>query len=302
MQKRRSIFKAQSRKQFVALEPRDLAVFEVLTRYRYLTRDFIHALLPAEIRGGEFGFRNRFVTLHHEGFLSCPRQQFSAVGAHHRKAVYELGHRGAQAIGAPRTSYNGSFPHELMVNFVRALIEIGVNANPEFRLISFEELLAHPNCPSSTRERRHPETLPLSRGEITADWQPFGIERTLPDGHKRRIFCPGFEADCGTEAIQRAVLKGSSIYRKLVEYNEVIDNKIHERHFGVHSFLVPFVTTSKVRMHNMIAKTRMAGNAEHFVFTYLEGFNDFERVTEPRTDFLTMNWDSHAGSFSFASF
>ena len=301
MQKRRSIFKAQSRKQFVALEPRDLAVFEILARYRYLTRDFVYALLPPEIRGGEYGFRNRFVVLHHEGYLSCPRQQFSAVGAHYRKAIYELGHLGAQAIGAPRTSYNGSFPHELMVNFVRALIEISANANPEFRLISFEELLTHPNCPSSTRLLKHPETLPLSTGQITADWKPFGIERTLPDGSKRRVFCPGFEADCGTEAIQRTVMKDSSIYRKLVEYNEVIDSKIYERHFGVHSFLVPFVTTSKVRMHNMIAKTKQAGNPHHFVFTYLEGFSDYERVPKPHEDFLTMNWDSHLGSFSFAS-
>ena len=229
MHKRRSIFRAQSRKQFVALEVRDLAVFEVLARYRYLTRDFVYALLPADIRGGEHGFRNRFVVLHHEGYLSCPRQQFSAVGAHYRKAIYELGHRGAQVIGAPRTSYNGSFPHELMVNFVRALIEISANANPEFRLISFEELLTHPNCPTATRLLKHPETLPLSTGQITADWKPFGIERTLPDGSKHRVFCPGFEADCGTEAIQRTVMKDSSIYRKLVEYNEVIDNRIYEQ-------------------------------------------------------------------------
>ena len=32
-----------------------------------------------------------------------------------------------------------TFPHELMVNFVRGLIEISVNANPQFRLISFEQ-------------------------------------------------------------------------------------------------------------------------------------------------------------------
>ncbi len=301
MLKRRSIFKAQSRKQFVALEARDLAVFEVLSRYRYLTRDFVFALLPAGIRGGAYGFRNRFTVLHHEGYLSCPRQQFSAIGAHYRKAVYELGKKGAEAIGASRSSYNGSFPHELMVNFVRGLIEISINANPQLRLITFEELLAHPNCPSTTREMKRPETLPLSKGEITADWKPFGIERTLPDGSKRRVFCPGFEADCGTEAIQRTVLKGSSIYKKLIDYNEVIEGRIHERHFGVHSFLVPFVTTSKVRMHNMIAKTKIAGRPEHFVFTYLEGFNDYERVPEPHPNFLTMNWDSHPGPFSFAS-
>ncbi len=188
-----------------------------------------------------------------------------------------------------------------MVNFVRALIEISVNANPGFRLISFEELLSHPNCPAATRELKHPETLPLARGEITADWKPFGIERTLPDGGKRRIFCPGFEADCGTEAIQRAVLKGSSIYRKLTEYNEVIENKVYERHFGVHSFLVPFITTSKVRMHNMIAKTKVAGNAQHFAFTYLEGFNDYERVPHPHDKFLTMPWERHPAPFSFST-
>ena len=177
-----------------------------------------------------------------------------------------------------------------------------VRGSSTFRLITFDELLAHPNCPDRTRELRRPETLPLNRGEITADWKPFGIERTLPDGTKRRIFCPGFEADCGTEAIQRTVLQGSSIYRKLVEYNEVIDDKIHERHFGVHSFLVPFITTSKTRMHNMIAKTKIAGHPEHFVFTYLEGFNDYERVPEPHADFLTMNWDRDTGPFSFADF
>ncbi len=98
MLKRRSIFKAQSRKQLVALEPRDYAVFEVLARYRYLTRDFVFALLAADVRGGAYGFRNRFVVLHHEGYLSCPRQQFSAVGAHYRKAIYEL------ARAAPRRS------------------------------------------------------------------------------------------------------------------------------------------------------------------------------------------------------
>ena len=35
---------------------------------RYLTQDFVHALLPADIRKSEFSFRNRFVVLHREGY------------------------------------------------------------------------------------------------------------------------------------------------------------------------------------------------------------------------------------------
>lgn len=298
MSKRRSIYRAVSRQEWVEITPRDVAVFRLLAAehggYRYLTRYFIYALLPPDIRGGEYAFKARFTVLRHEGYLACPPQQLAHGGIMGRDAVYELSPKGAALIGATLRRYNGSYPHELMCNFIRALIELGVRADPSLRLISFSEMLAHPQCPEATRKLPMPQSIPLATGSITADGLPFGIERTMPDGAKHRIFFPGIEADCGSEAIQRFVSTGSSIYGKLVAYNEVLNRKLQFTHFGVHRLFIPIVTTSATRARNMLAKVKQAGNPEHFGVKFLPGFDGYTKLPRPTTDFLN-EWSQADG-------
>src|SRR5665213_2127547 len=120
----------------VVLSPRDLEIFKLLNRYRYLRSTFIHTL----VGGYKIALIKRLGTLFHDGYLDRPAQQWQAINARYMPAVYELGTRGAQALRSVGIAVNPmssqQFSHSLMVCDILASIEIGIRADPQLRLIS----------------------------------------------------------------------------------------------------------------------------------------------------------------------
>src|SRR5579863_5922105 len=107
---------------------RDIEIFKLLNRYRYLRRTFIHALLAAPLEQGRL--RHRIYALAAAKYLSEPEQQKRSANYRYTPRVYELGPRGKQVLqeySIPLVEWNGSvneFWHQLMISDLVASVEI----------------------------------------------------------------------------------------------------------------------------------------------------------------------------------
>ena len=212
---------------------RDIEIFKLLTRYRYLPSDYIHAFV-----GGSFKGLNRRLNLLSRKpnlYLARPHQQRDCASANHRPLIYELDERATRVLRERGLSfqpkkYHSNFAHELMVAQIMASLELGTKQKTHVRLISWPEILASSNTPKATRESPAPASIPVSfsiRGEqytmnITADAHPFGLERVI-DGKRSYLFFPGIEADCGTEPLDASDVDRSSIVKKFAAYIAVAE-------------------------------------------------------------------------------
>src|SRR5216684_8803878 len=70
----------------IAPTERDVAIFRLLQRYRYLRSTFIHAF----VGGNQKRLVERLGDLFHEGYLNRPFQQWQAFNARYTPAIYEL--------------------------------------------------------------------------------------------------------------------------------------------------------------------------------------------------------------------
>src|SRR5580704_9936555 len=240
---------------------RDIEIFKLLGRFDYLPADCIHAF----VGGSEKALRYRLNLLSRKPnlYLSRPDQQRHSADANCRPLIYELDERGARMLrdrGLPCSTktYRRNFAHELMVAQITASIELGTRDNSHIRLITWPEILASEKTPKGTREASNPASIPVSyslrgqfqRGEVVADGQPFGLERTI-DGKRSYLFFPGVEADCATEPLDASAIDRSSIAKKFAAYTAVAEQGIYRSHFGFPNFLVPFITTTASRLRSM---------------------------------------------------
>ncbi|MEJ0042771.1 MAG: hypothetical protein WDM81_11445 [Rhizomicrobium sp.] len=81
----------------IELTERDIAIFRLLSQYRYLRSTYIHAFVGG---ASETRFKERLGDLFHEGYLDRPSQQWEFADARHMPAVHELGERGRRALEA----------------------------------------------------------------------------------------------------------------------------------------------------------------------------------------------------------
>ena len=86
---------------------------------------------------------------------------------------------------------------------------------------------------------------------VIADGAPFGI-CTFDDDEPAYFFCPGIEADCGTEPIDASDFQRSSLYKKFVLYLTIDAQGIHRSHFGFPNLYVPIITTNTARLTSMM--------------------------------------------------
>lgn len=285
------------------LTDRDIEIFKLLARYRYLPSDYIHAF----VGGGLKPLTRRLNSLSRKPnlYLRRPHQQRANANANHRPLIYELDDRGRRVRGergfpTPPKDHNQNFAHELMVAQIMASIELGTRDNPHIRLISWSEILASDNTPKATRESREPATIPITfslRGErhtksLTADARPFGLERVI-GGERSYLFFPGIEVDCGTEPLDTADLERSSIVKKFAAYTAVAEQGIFRSHFGFPNFFVPFIAATDTRMRSMmrfLEKFTGGRGSKMFLFKTFPTFTSPERPPHPAGHILTEPW------------
>ena len=272
---------------------RDIEIFKLLARYRYLPSDYIHAFIGGNAKA--LTRRLNLLSRKPNLYLARPHQQRESASANHRPLIYELDERGARILrerGAlvSQKSYHRNFAHELMVAEITASIELGTREHSHIRLIPWHEILANEHTPTSTRESPSPASIPVQftlRGEqqrinLTADAQPFGLER-VNGGKRSYLFFPGIEADCGTEPLDASDADRSSIAKKFAAYTAIAEQGIYRSHFGFPNFFVPFITSTGARMHSMmrlLEKMTGEGGSKMFLFKTFPAFASFE--TPPR--------------------
>ena len=211
------------------LTQRDIEIFRLLNRYRYLRRTFIHALLATPLEQGRL--RHRIYGLSAAKYLSEPEQQKRSGNYRYTPRIYELGPRGKQALldeGIPLIDWNGGaneFWHQLMISDLVASVEIGCM----WRGLPFKtrwDILG-----------QMPFHLSSSYGNLRPD-ELFSIDGTH--------FV--LEADRGTE---------TNIKRwgeKIDKYSDVLKARAYQTQWGVQSLIVlnTFISTAKaenVRSH-----------------------------------------------------
>lgn len=270
--KRRSRMRRTSTGQRVEIQLRDLEIFALLQRYRYLRSTYIHAF----VGGDRTKLIERLGKLYHDGgYLDRPSKQWEQLGARCQPIVYENtskaiellnAHMPAALIGSPspgeRGGENPQFVHGLMASDIVASIELGARGISGLRFVPFQEILA--KAPDATRNSPAPLRLPVSivhtfgptgRTErVDLNLMPdalFGLEYSNTGQKAYRFFA--LEADRGTMPVARENLRQSSYLRKILGYRQVITRGLHKRVLGVPNLFVLNVMSSEAHMCNVMA-------------------------------------------------
>jgi Replication-relaxation len=282
---------------------RDIEIFKLLVRYRYLPRDYIHAFVGGS--GKALLHRLNLLCRKPNLYLARPHQQRQNAGANYRPLIYQLDERGSRVLrerGLPFLTKNShhNFAHELMIAQITASIELGVRANAGIRLITWPEILANERTPAATRQSSTPTAIRVAYSlrderrcdEINADARPFGLQRTI-EGKASYLFFPGIEADCATEPIDARDTTRSSIAKKLAAYMAIAEQGLHRSHFGFPNFFVPFITTTEARLRTMmdlLHRVTAGRGSKALLFKTFPSFTSPQRPPPAGGHMLTEPW------------
>ena len=297
------ILDERGRPKHAAITARDIeGILKPLARHRYLPADYLHAFADGSL--DYLIDRLALLSRRPNLYVSRPQRQRANAGANHRRLIYELGDKGIEVLrerglSCERGRAPASFAHELMVSLVMASLELGARETG-VRLISWGDILNSESLPDSTRRSPKPYNIPVETvvgGErwhthVAADGQPFGVERLI-EGRRSYIFCPGIEADCGTEPVNASDFVRSSIWKKLVLYLAVEAQGVYRSHFGFPNFYVPIITTNGSRLASMmrLLERITGGNGSKiFLFKTFPAFTSFEKPPPPSGRMLTEDW------------
>ncbi len=292
----RSRMHAEPRQRRIEVTPRDIAIFKLLDRFRYLPSNFIHAFV-----GGNAAYHKaRMTDLFHEGWLTKPGPQWEAMNARYRFDSYELGRKAAAALsdrgllGTHRLGTGNSFRHEMMVCMIMASIELSARRQ-NLTLLGWKDVLA--GAPESTREAETPFVVPMSFAHngrafakpLRPDGWPFGLRG------RRTFWFMGFEADRHTEPLHPTDLgsRDSSILGKFLQYRHLVRDRLFERHFGMSNVLVPIITVNEAHMRNMIDLALRITDGQGFkwmLFRTVPDFGSVEHTIQPSIDLLAEPW------------
>ena len=306
------------------LQTRDIEIFKLLQRYRFLRSTYIWSLLPPEHRGKSFKrFQDRLTdlfhetdTLHNGAYLDWPRQQRETYNARYTASIYALSSAGeallededvqvnylTDLVRSGRMAVNREFAHTMMICDTLASIELGVQSEPNVRLVSWQEILA--KAPKETQQAGNPFAIPVEishrfpnaatrtneRFRLTPDGL-FGLEYALPTGKKvYRFFA--LEAERRNRVIT-SNLKGSSFLKKVLAYRTIIEKGIHTSHFGIPNLLILTVAPTQARidtMKKMILGLYDAGDSSNFLFRCIstQGYDD--QVDGPTSHMFHEPW------------
>ena len=250
------------------LSPRDIEIFRLLVRYRYLRSSYIHAFVGG---ASENRLKERLGDLFHEGYIGRPDQQWQFANCRHSPAVYQIdaGARSAlqeleSTADEPLTwlSHHGhrQFRHSLMICEVLASIDLGIRQASGVRLISWREILGK----SPLAVEQHASPFEFSGVRIIPD-ALFGIE--YHSGQKSAYRFCALEVDRGTMPVIRRNPEQSSYLQKIMGYRSLIDRRSHRTELGIPNLFVLTVTTSDSHLAGII-QAISDGTRSHSTFLF----------------------------------
>lgn len=284
---------------------RDIAIFDILQRYRYLPANFIWPLLPSEVQGRSYKrYVERLGTLFHEGYLNRPARQWQCVNARYKPCTYELDGKGKAVLSElglripHRVGHGKNFSHELLVCLIQASLEISCREYSQLEYVSWNTILTYKTLPNATRISATPFKMPVTvlgkKRHLIPDGTPAGIWYRS-DGGKRVAMCfVGFEADCATEPHEPLeIYERANTEFKLRAYLDIAAKKTYHTHFGFPNMVVPIVTTNAARLQNMMGVLEKLTNgkgASSIIFKSIPAFGAFEKSPQPSDLVLTTPW------------
>ena len=232
----------------VAIQPRDLEIFQNLADYRFLDSSHLLALHPS---GGGAGYHlRRLQHLFHLGFVDRPPSQLSYYRTR-GKMIYALGGKGAAAIWDEKPELKRKidwgqknrevkFPfldHALMVSDFRVALNLALRDSRQTKLATWkhgEDLKDYVFLRDAGGYRRKTPVVPDGFFTIEA-------------GDYRSHFF--LEADRSTMTTERFL-------RKIAAYWEWRKLKAHEKKHGIKGFRVLTLTLSPERRDNLLKASR----------------------------------------------
>ncbi len=270
-QTRRSRMRRTRTGKRIELTDRDLDIFRLLARYRYLPSTYIHAFVGG---ASKTRFKERLGDLFHEGYLDRPARQWELANCRHRPAIHELDTSATRILNEQglveesRTWLSPlphrQFLHSLMVCELLASIELGIRTTPGLRFIPWSEILA--KAPQATRALPMPMSLrsTAQAGGVTPDGL-FGIEYT--GGEKRTYRFFALEADRGTMPVARSNPDQTSYLGKLAAYQDIVSTQTYKPQLGIPNLLVLTLTTSERRLGEIMQRfAKPASGTTAFLF------------------------------------
>ncbi|HEY2032894.1 MAG TPA: replication-relaxation family protein [Rhizomicrobium sp.] len=288
---RRSRLHRTSLGKALALTPRDLEIFRVLSRYRYLRSTYLHAFAGG---ASETRFKERLGDLFHEGYIDRPAKQWEFASARHLPAIYEIGARAKRVLVESAictdegATYLGSgaarqFAHAVLICESLASFEIGSQRSADLRFI--------PGCEICARKADRSEQSKSHRSEQFARTLVpdglFGLEYRAAGKSLYRFFA--LEIDRGTMPIARSDSNQTSIYEKLKGYQQIATLGLQQERWGIPNLLVLMVTSTEDRKADMMRKCASLGHAPQILFKAWEG-----RPQAPDGTLLTLPWERMA--------
>ncbi len=297
----------------IELTDRDVELFKLLNRYRYLRSNFLYSFLGGH---SETRFKERLGHLYHDGrYINRPEQQWQFANCRYMPVVYELDDRGEQVLRERSLMQDDSpllkkgrmgayrqFAHELMICDCMASIELGVRQSQNLRFISWQEIIA--KAPESTRKLDNPFAIPVSilytvrrtgamqRADIKIVPDAlFGLEYTQDGSKAYRFFA--LEADRNTLPVTRSDLQQTSYLRKILAYRQISAQSIHKSHLGLPNLFILTVTTNEPHLATIMALVKELatdGKSKLFLFKSMSSLGDFKKSLEPAGNILTEPW------------
>jgi hypothetical protein len=305
----------QSSGRRIELSPRDIEIFRVLQRYRYLRSTFLHAFV-----GGrhETRFKERLGQLYHDGrYINRPEEQWLFANARCAPIVYELDQRGASVLREydmqdrsvsvlaeqSRPGANRQFAHALMICEALASIELGARASGNVRFISWPEILAR--APESVRNVASSMKLPatithrFARNGKTDSTSfslipdaLFGLEYRQPDDRASYRFF-ALEAE-RSNRVAASNLRQTSFLKKILAYRDIVARRTHHTVLGLPNLLVLTVTTSKTRIETMKALVNEVTSGKGsalFLFQEVPAFGQLFHAAWPTMELFSGAWE-----------
>ena len=256
----------------IELTERDIEIIRAVHKHRFLNSDQVGLL----IGGSRQNLLRRLALLFQHRYLDRPHAQLEYFQpVRNSPLAYGLGNSGADLLAerfaVPRGKIDWQaknqnvkrlfLQHSLLISDSRVKIEAACRADGNIRIIESESILER--SPTATRQKENPfqwnvrcfhEGATLSLG-IDPDGV-FGLELLGGQGQGR---CAAFfflEADRATMPVKRSGFERTSIFRKMLAYNESWRQRLHEQHFSISRFCVLFLTTSPERIETMIESNR----------------------------------------------
>jgi hypothetical protein len=289
------------------LSARDIELFKLLKRYRYLRSTYLYAFVGGK---HETHFKERLGALYHDGhYLNRPKEQWDFAGSRYAPAVYELDRAGEAVLAelgielkrVGTTQAAQQFAHTLMICETLASIELGALGAGTARLIPGEEILA--NAPQVAHSHRNPFALPVSithtfTGDRTENAAfslipdaVFGLAYRERDGGKSyRFFALEAERE---NRVAASSLKPTSFLKKVLAYRDIAARETYRTHLGLPNFLTLVVTGSQARIETMkkvIMDVTGGKGSFSFLFRPLPALADPFKVAAPASDLFAGPW------------